>query len=195
MPRTLSLRDERTPLVERPGRGSAIRVMALCALLASASALFTRFLSLQIPIGGVPALRIGLGSLPILLAGLLLGAGRGALVGAAADLLGMALFPTGPYLPIFTLSSALKGAMPAWILSLFRRGEGPRRLGPFVVAVVASQILVSMFLGSMLIARAYGLPAWPLILSRGLSTLIALPLHLLLLWSLLHRLPRLAPRR
>ena len=63
------------------------RKLAICAVMCAISVVFTRLLSFQIPIAGLPVIRIGFGSIPIIIAGIVCGAFWGGVVGAVADLL------------------------------------------------------------------------------------------------------------
>ena len=71
--------------------------MTTIGLLVGISVILTRFLGVMMPLGGIQALRLSFGHLPIMLAGILLGPAAGAITGALADLIGGILFPVGPY--------------------------------------------------------------------------------------------------
>lgn len=88
-------------------------VLVKAGLLAGLSIVFTRALSFMIPLAGLPALRIGFGSLPIIISGILFGPLVGGVVGTVADLIGFMLNPMGgAYFPGFTISAALNGVIP-----------------------------------------------------------------------------------
>lgn len=82
------------------------------ALLAAISIVLTRVFSLMVPLGGLPALRVGFGSVPIILSGMLFGPLIGGITGVISDLLGYMMNPQGAYFPGFTLSAALFGIIP-----------------------------------------------------------------------------------
>lgn len=88
------------------------------AYMIALAVLFSRFLSIKIPIAGMEALRFGIGGLPIIAAGLFSGVFYGAATGALADILGMMLFPSGPYFPVFTLTSAMTGGIPGLLRNI-----------------------------------------------------------------------------
>jgi ECF transporter S component (folate family) len=80
------------------------------AVLAAISIILTRVLSIMVPLGGLPALRLGFGSMPIMISGMLFGPVIGALTGIVADLIGVALNSMGgSFFPGFTLSAATTG--------------------------------------------------------------------------------------
>lgn len=90
--------------------------IVLAGIFVAASIILTRFLGFMI-LGGT--IRISLGSVPIALSGIMLGAVGGTLVGIVADLVGVLLVPQGAFFPGFTLSSALTGLIPALFVHKF----------------------------------------------------------------------------
>jgi ECF transporter S component (folate family) len=89
-----------------------VRNLATCGLLIAFSVVLSRFASFRFAIGGVENIRFGLGTLPIMLSGILFGPIFGGLVGICADLLGMVVSPMGAYMPQFTFVSMLYGVIP-----------------------------------------------------------------------------------
>ncbi len=90
------------------------------ALLAAISIVLTRVFSLMIPLGGLPALRVGFGSIPIILSGMLFGPVIGCVTGVISDLLGYMMNPQGGFFPGFTLSAALFGTIPGLLFKIFK---------------------------------------------------------------------------
>ncbi|WP_175438355.1 folate family ECF transporter S component [Fusibacter sp. 3D3] len=90
------------------------------ALLAAISIVLTRVFSLMVPLGGLPALRVGFGSVPIMLSGMLFGPLMGGITGFISDLLGYMMNPQGAYFPGFTLSSALFGIIPGLLFKTLK---------------------------------------------------------------------------
>lgn len=94
------------------------RNLVFMALLCAISMLLSRVLAINTPI-----MRISLGSVPIVLAGLCLGPAAGAMVGLVADFMGCVFLSTFGYTPILALSPMLMGALP-WLLGrYFFRGD------------------------------------------------------------------------
>ena len=92
-----------------------LRVLTLDGLMIGLSIVLTRLLSLNIPIGGGIGARIGLGHLPIVFIGIVAGPLSGLLVGAAANLVGFVIWPSGPFIIWqITAISALNGVIP-WV--------------------------------------------------------------------------------
>lgn len=94
--------------------------LVLAALFVVIATLLKR-LSIMVPLFGVPALKIGFETIPMMLAGIILAPSYGYLVGLAIDLVGLIITPTGfPFLG-FTLNSVLMTSMPA---ILFQKIKG-----------------------------------------------------------------------
>jgi len=153
------------------------RRLAAMALLIALSVVLTRFASVRLPIGGVEALRIGFGSLPIVLAGLMMGAGNGALVGAVADVIGFMLWPMGPYMPHFTLASALKGAVPAAVMKL-KRGSTQSTPDLFL-SIAVGHALVSLLLVPYFLQQLFGIPMAATVPGRSFVALFQVPVYVL----------------
>ena len=81
-----------------------VTILTCLALLIALDIILTRFLSIN-----TQFLRISLGMIPVALAGVIFGPVWGGVCGAAGDLLGMLIFPSGAYFPGFTLTAALTG--------------------------------------------------------------------------------------
>ena len=106
---------------------SKAKTIAFVGLLVSMEIIFTRFLSFQTPI-----IRIGFGFIPIAFSAILFGPLIGGMAAAAADIIGMMIFPKGPYFPGFTLSAFLTGAI--YGLFLYRN--------PVTIVNIAKSVLL-----------------------------------------------------
>jgi riboflavin transporter len=95
---------------------SLTRKITLAAMLTAVAIVLTRFISIIIPLGGYPSLSIDLGSVPILLSGIVLGPIFGGIVGFTSDIIGFytnsrgGIFHAG-----FTINSILTGVIPGLI--------------------------------------------------------------------------------
>ncbi|MDO4710920.1 MAG: folate family ECF transporter S component [Peptostreptococcaceae bacterium] len=94
-------------------RKISTRSIVLGGIFVAASIVLTRFFGFMIMGGTV---RIAYGSVPLAMAGIILGPIVGTLAGVVADLVGVLLMPQGTFFPGFTLSSALQGLIPALIV-------------------------------------------------------------------------------
>lgn len=81
------------------------------AFLMTIEIILTRFCSINTPI-----FRIGFGFLPVALIGIIYGPLWAGFCYAAGDVLGLFVFPTGPYFPGFTLTAFLTGLVYGVIL-------------------------------------------------------------------------------
>lgn len=110
--------------MERFNRGSNTRKLVILALLIGLNIVLSRMASLRIPMGGVEGVRIGFGPFPVIFAGMIYGPVAGAIVGGVGDLIGYFVNTTGPYMPHFTVTAALRGFIPGLVWLLMRRKEG-----------------------------------------------------------------------
>ena len=80
--------------------------LVVMAFLVALEIIFTRFLSINLPIA-----RIGFGFLPVAITAIMFGPIWAALCYTVGDLLGMMIFPTGQFFPGFTLSAFITGLL------------------------------------------------------------------------------------
>jgi len=177
---------------------STARMAAYCGLFIALSVIFSRFLSMPIPLGGVLGIRLGLGTLPIMLAGLFFGPVAGALTGLAADIIGFPL-TGGTYFPGFTLSAMLNGILPALIMyscSLKRDENGTRlmmhsmwqpRCFPLrlIIAVFITQMVTSVGLSTLWLTLMTGTAYSVFLVPRLISQVFSVPVLSFFCWSAL----------
>lgn len=148
--------------------------------LTAISIVLTRFVSVMIPLaGGLPALRLGFGELPIIMSGLLFGPFVGGLTGLVADLIGAWAFPQGPFFPGFTLSSMLWGILPGiYGLYLRRKGEkgNPFTFKRVLFIIAICTIPISLILNTYWLTLMLGKGFFVLLPGRLLSDLVKIPL-------------------
>lgn len=136
-------------------RISATHRLVLIAMLVAAQVVLSRFLSISLW-----NLRIGFSFVPIVLAGILLGAVPAGITAAIADLLGATLFPSGPFFPGFTLTAAVTGIL--YGLFLHKKQTLPRIVG----AVLTTELLCSILMNTVWISMLYGTPYLALLPTR-----------------------------
>jgi len=151
------------------------RKITTMGLLMALSIILTRIASLRIAIGGVEGIRIGLGKLPIILGGIIFGPLSGGVIGAFSDIIGYIINPLGVYMPHFTLTSALSGMIPAFVLSLFRKEEEPKTL-ELGIAITLGHIMISLMLIPYFLNSIFGIP-WAILLP---ARMIAAPINILI---------------
>ena len=144
------------------------------------------FVALALLLGAVPSPPpthgfFKLVALPLILSGLILGPKAGFWVGALSDILGYFLYPSGPYFPLFTLTQALTGALPAWFLG--GSGNGAPSWRRLCAAIACSQGLTKLILVPLGYHLLYQpnpslLLSWITIASASLPTqLLHVPLY------------------
>ncbi|MEW6081441.1 MAG: folate family ECF transporter S component [Bacillota bacterium] len=148
-------------------RKSTARLTSM-ALLIGLAIVLTRVASVRIAIGGIEGIRIGFGSLPIIMAGAMFGPGAGAMAGALEDLIGYFINPMGPYMPHFTVAQALSGFIPGLIL-WFRTTEVPSIMH-LMLAVAVGQGIVAVGLRPYFLETLFGIPRAVTIPPRVVST-------------------------
>lgn len=165
------------------------RKLVMASFLTALSIVFTRFLFLMVPLGGLPALRLSFGESPIMLSGILFGPLIGGLTGLAADLVGVVINPQGAYFPGFTISSVLWGVIPGILAMYFKKEDNEKDYSILNSLLILFLIvgLVSIFFSQKVLSIREGsiflydnpLPKTILILYIGIfSVLVLLPLFL-----------------
>lgn len=168
--------------------------MVLSGLLIALSVVLTRLLSQTINIASVQAIRLSVGSVPIILAGMIAGPAWGLLVGVLADVLGFVMFPSGTFFPLLTVTSAMVGFLPGLIVRLaVKLPEWLKTL----LCVFTSQVLCSMLLQTFFLAISFGKAFELLFVPRTIGALIMLPVYYLLVHGAILGLKRarLIPQR
>ena len=112
--------------MEKSRNSITTRKLVMASFLTALSIVFTRFLFLMVPLGGLPALRLSFGESPIMLSGILFGPLIGGLTGLAADLVGVVINPQGAYFPGFTISSVLWGVIPGILAMYFKKEDNEK---------------------------------------------------------------------
>ncbi len=154
---------------------NSTRRLVYLSFLISLSIVLTRLGSIQIPVGGVAALRIGFGGLPIIFAGLVFGPFAGGIVGAIADIVGYFINPMGPYMPHFTLTSALTGIIPGVVLFYIFREK--RTFINLVAAIAIGQIVTSVLLVPLFLYHLFGIPFTVNVVTRLIGQAVHVPFY------------------
>lgn len=165
--------------------------LAYLAVLIALNVVLTRVASLRLAFGGVEGIRIGMGGLPVIMAGVFWGPAAGALVGALGDVIGYFLNPMGAYMPHFTLTAALTGAVPGLVLKAMRRERNPG-LGALLLAILVGQTVTSLILVPYFLQTLFGIPWVPLLPARLISQAIHIPAYAFIIHVLARRLELMA---
>lgn len=159
----------------------------LLALFAAISIILSRFLSFYLPIVAVNTVRISLGNIPIILAGLTLGPIAGLATGAIADFVGSTMFSALGYFPGFTLSAALVGFLPGVLKSVF---NNTNRFSNVLAIVFITELITSVGLNTLWLSIMMNVNYFLLMLPRAGITLIMTFIYSWIIYILLKRLKR-----
>jgi len=152
------------------------------SFLIALNVVLTRVASLRINIGAVEGIRIGFGGFPTILAGIMLGPAAGGIVGAIGDVVGYYINPMGAYVPLFTLSAALTGAIPALVLQFFKRPY--QSLCQLIIAIGIGQIITSVFLTPYFLEIAFKIPFFATLPARIITQVINVPIYAVLVQTI-----------
>ncbi len=158
---------------KRAALGST-RAMVQCALLIAISIVLTHVLTISTPI-----LRINLGGVPILLAGVVFGPVGGLVVGALADLIGGTLAGYSIN-PMITVGTALTG----FVMGLcYHYLPLPKQNFRLLSGVVFGNLIGSVIVNSLALRIYYGY-AWGVLALRIPNNLILGTVEFFVLWYL-----------
>lgn len=165
---------------------SGTRQLSILALLIGLDVVLSRVASIRIPLGGAEGLRIGFGALPIVFAGMVYGPLAGAIVGGVGDLLGYFVNPMGGYLPVFTVTAALRGLIPGLVWNALGRALTVRDTAiPIALSGFCSAITVPL-----LLRHLFGLPLAATLPGALLNQCVSVPVYTLIFLKLCRALAR-----
>ena len=151
---------------------NSTRTLTVLALLIAMSIVFSWVLSIS-----TGFFRFNLGSLPVLLAGIVFGPGAGFAVGALADMIG-GILAGYAINPLITLGAASIGLVGGW---LWQTLPHTLRLGQrLLLSVVAAHVVGSIIINSLVLHIFYGY-AWSVLAARVPNALILTAVNTVLL--------------
>ncbi len=156
------------------------RHISLISLLVAVSIILSRIASIRIAIGSVEGIRIGFGKLPIILGSFMLGPFYGGLIGAISDLVGYFIQPIGPYMPHFTIISALCGILPVIFFRVF--GENEEQIIKIVIPIGLTVSITELFLIPYSLHIIFAIP-WQILM---IPRLISAPITIVIYSYLIH---------
>lgn len=148
----------------------SIQSIVVMATLVAMEIVLSRMLSYS-----VWDMKIGFAFLPVVIAAIVLGPVRAAIVAALADFIGAILFPIGAYFPGFTLTAALVGVL----YGLFLHKDQP--FWKIVISVSIHQLILSLLLNTYWISVLYDSPFTALLVTRLLQCAVMIPVELLMI--------------
>lgn len=155
--------------------------LVTCALLTAIAVLLSGPLSVPVFPLGIYSLKIGLGSLPVILSGILFGPVYGGIAGGLTDILQFLISPKGAYVPWFTIIGAFTGLLPALFFRSGQRATLPR----LFLAVSTSQVFCSVICNTALLVLLYGVPLETILPLRVVNQAVSIPVYVFLLYLLL----------
>lgn len=151
------------------------RRMVLMALLVALGIVLTRFLSLRFAIGSIEGVRIGFGGFPAIFGGIILGPLAGGVIGAVTDVLGFFINPMGPYMPHFSITAALTGAIPGFIYIYFLKRQST--WVNLILAISIGQIITSLLLTPYFLQTLFEIPMTVTMIPRLVGQAINIPIY------------------
>lgn len=127
--------------------------------------------------------KISLGSIPVMLAGILFGPLLGGMTGFASDVINFAMAPRGGYNPLFGLTCALMGVIAGFVYR-HKNSELKPSLVKTTVTAASTQLVCSFFLNSTIMVLMYGAtPA--LFITKIVYNLVMIPVNTAILHGVL----------
>ena len=163
------------------------RRLVLCALFVALGVILGGLLSVPAMPLGVYSVKIGFGTLPVILSGVLFGPVYGGIVGGLTDFLQAITFPKGgAYMPWFTITGILFGLIPGLF---FIKKQKPTFLR-ILLAIFAGQTVGSVVLNTYLISTIYELPFWATFTARAINQAVMIPVYTVLVYYIIRALSR-----
>ena len=151
------------------------RTIVIMGLMIALSIVLTRFFAINIG----PTVRLSLGSIAAMLTGMWFGPVAGFIAGAASDVIGLMIAPSGAWLPLITLSAGLWGAIPALLTGLIKGDKRHRTIMTVVVVLITSVICQTVTTIALL--QAFGMGFLP---GRIIQLVASTPIYCILVTAL-----------
>jgi ECF transporter S component (folate family) len=161
---------------------SNARKEAFAGMFIALNIILTRYFSYMVYIGGIQAIRLSFGEIPLILSGMILGPVYGGFTGALADLVGYPLNPQGAYFPGFTITAAVAGFLPGLMGKFIKK---PWSWKSISLVVVITTIITSLILNTIWLEILMGKAFAVLLPPRVLAALILIPIYVLVIKLLL----------
>lgn len=150
----------------------------ITAVLLAALVILSRFLSIKTPIT-----KISFAFVPTCLCAIWLGPKWTVLLNVLGDLIGATLFPSGPFFPGYTVSTAIAGLI--YGLLLYKKDENSMSDKVFVlrviIAVVLVAVIVNMGLNTLWTSMTTGKAFTVLFATRIVRQLVMIPVHIVVI--------------
>lgn len=159
---------------------SNVKKLIIAAVLLALVIILTRFLSIQ-----TPFLRIGFSFIPIIFAAIFLGPVWSTIIAGVGDVLGMILFPSGPFFLGFTVSAILTGLI--YGLFLYNK-NGIMDTKKLLIRLTLSSLIVLVLIGGILnsfwLFLMYDKGFMAIMPMRIVKELIMLPIQVIVIFTI-----------
>ncbi len=160
--------------------------LVLAAIFVAMNIILSRLGAIMLFNGSV---RFSFGNIPLILSGLVLGPGAGAMTGGIADLLGFFINSHGgAFHPGFTLSSVLTGTIPGIVMFLSPTKKSS--LLNVAVSNISILIIVSLLLNTYWLSQLQGNAYLVLLPARAATSIIITVLNILITYPLVKSLEK-----
>ncbi len=164
-----------------------LRSAITCALLAALGAVFSAYLSIEIPVSGTKLVEISLAPVAVMIAGIFFGPLLGGMVGFVTDTAGFFLgVQHGAYNPVFSVTMALFGVIAGLMFFKTKEIKWPRVL----ITVILAQAVCSVILNSAAIHWFYGVPLQVLLWPRAISAIVEVPIYTIVMLAISYGIKR-----
>ncbi|NLM86332.1 MAG: folate family ECF transporter S component [Clostridiales bacterium] len=160
-------------------KSNVLKKLLILSLLTAISVILERFLGYNDRV-----LSVSIAFLPIALAGMLYGVIPAVVVSALADLIGAALFPSGPLDFRFTAIAAVKGA----IYGLFLHRKDLKKAHVLICQLLVI-VICHLTLNTLVISTIIGRGFFALLPLRALKNLLMYPLEVFLILKMIEYRP------
>lgn len=161
------------------------RTLVLASLFVVMEVILTQYLGLTLP-----TMRFTLTFVVMGVAGYLMGPWMGAGIAGLADLIGMLLWPKGPFNIGFTLAAVCSG----FLFGLFHKKEGKNLILWIVIATVLNTLISNVLIRSYALTLIQELPIEAFIIPRLIKAVAELPIRIAILIPMIKAIERLKPR-
>jgi len=148
------------------------KIIVHCALFIALGVLLGGALNIPAFMLGTYSMKIGFGTLPVILAGVAYGPLYGGIVGGITDVLQALIFPKGAFVPWFTIIGILFGLIPGLF---FNKGQAPTFKRLFM-AIFSGQFIGSVVCNTFLMIVLYSMPFEVVVWPRLINQAIMIPL-------------------
>ncbi len=143
------------------------------------------FIALSVAVNTMRIGSVSFGGFPIIFSGYALGPVLGFIVGGVADLVGFLVRPsaTGGFNPLFSLTSALTGAIPVIVTRALGDRYPKYKLWKVFVGILVGQVITSVLLVPLFIALIAGKKElfYTWVVKAGTKQAVSIPIYAVLL--------------